>query len=190
MESTTLTVPRRLSDLSQAKVVDTETSMTEAQSYREELTKVLAQLDTLRTDLTSTQLLQEQVVEVREAKAILEAQSSVQNQQIILMEEQLAALRTERDSLVDKAQQLEATLADRPVIEEGLIERLNTELLQARQHLKLADETESNIRSELQLVNEKVQGREEDVRILLEEKIQIEAEVCCCHSSVSTPRKS
>jgi bifunctional N-acetylglucosamine-1-phosphate-uridyltransferase/glucosamine-1-phosphate-acetyltransferase GlmU-like protein len=180
----TLTLIHRLSELSRSNSADSDAEITAAKLYLDELTQVEEQLSALRSDLASSKLLQEQLFEIQGAKALLEVQASLKDQNIIRMEGQIETLGTENAVLIRKSQYLESTLADRPIIEEGLIERLTAELMEAKKNIQLANETESNFRSEMQLSNEKIHSLEENLRILAEEKIQIESEVSVSSLSV------
>jgi chromosome segregation ATPase len=149
-----------------------------ARNHRAELEKVEAQLTALRTDQASIQLLQEQLAELREAKVVLETQSSIKDQRIFRLEEQFATIQNEKDTAMEKAQQLEADLTQRPPLDDDLVEKLRTQLRETQEKLHATEESETSLRADIEPLNENLRAVEEEMLSLMEEKGRIEQEVC------------
>jgi chromosome segregation ATPase len=163
--------------LSNARITDADADLISARNHRTELEKVEAQLTALRTDQTSIQLLQKQLAELREVKVVLETQSSVKDQRISSLEDQFAAIRKEKDAVMEKAQQLEADLIQRPPLDDGLVEKLRTQLRETQEKLHATEESETSLRAEIEPLNENLRAAEEKMLTLIEEKGRIEQEV-------------
>lgn len=140
--------------------------------------KLSGQLVALKADVLSSQSLQTQLVELREAKATSDERSGAKDLQINDLNEQLRRLQEVKNTLVEKLNQVEAQLCEHasgPSGEE--FESVKQELEEVKRKLETADETETTLRTELGTLQESIQAKEGQINSVTRQRLESERKV-------------
>lgn len=138
-------------------------------------TKLSEQLIALKADILTTQSLQTQITELREAKVTSEERNGAKDLQINDLINQLSQLQEAKNSLTEKLDQLEARISEqtaRPSSEE--LEGAKQDLDVAKRKLDAAEETEMTLRAELDALKESVQLKEGEIKSMTIQKLESE----------------
>lgn len=140
--------------------------------------KLLEQLATFQADVLSTQSLQTQLGEFREAKATSDERSSAKDRQIDDLNEQLGRLQEAKNALIEKLGQAEAQLCEHTSGPSG--EEFNSvkqELEEAQRKLETADETETTLRTDIEMLEESILVKEGQIDAITKQKLESERKV-------------
>jgi chromosome segregation ATPase len=139
--------------------------------------KLSEQLFAFKADILSTQSLQTQIANLREAKAMSDERSGVKDHQIINLNEQLSRLQETGNTLSEKLNQAEAQLCEHTGPSDEEFEGVKQELEEAKRKLEAADETEMSLQTELDTVKESIKLKEGEINSITKHKLESERKV-------------
>lgn len=140
--------------------------------------RLTEQLATFKADVLSTQSLQTQLGELREAKATIKERCGAKDRHINDLNEQLRQLQEVKTALLEKLNQAEAQLCEHtsgPSDEE--FESTKQELEEAQRKLEMADEMETTLRTEIETLQESIQAKEGQINAITKQKLESERKV-------------
>ncbi|TID13230.1 hypothetical protein E2P81_ATG10083 [Venturia nashicola] len=165
----------RMSELQLSCTSDSPEVVINAQVALDLEQKLTEQLLSLKSDVLSTQSLQTQLGQLREAKATSDERGGAKDQQISDLNEQLGRLQEAKNTLIERLNQAEAQLREHtsgPSDEE--FESVKQELGEAQRKLETADETEKTLRTEIETLQESIQAKEGRINAIAEQKLESE----------------
>jgi chromosome segregation ATPase len=139
--------------------------------------KLFEQLVALKADTLSTQSLQTQIAELREAKATSDERSGAKDREINNLNEQLGQLQKVENTLTKKLNQVEAQLCEHTDPSDEEFEGTKQELEEAKRKLKTADETKAALGTELDALKESIKLKEGEVNSIIKQKLDSERKV-------------
>ncbi|QDS72441.1 hypothetical protein FKW77_009324 [Venturia effusa] len=165
----------RINELQSASTSDSPEVARNAKAALD-LEKTLSeQLSALKADVVSTQTLQTQLAELREAKATSDERGKAKDRQINDLNEQLSRLQVAKNALTEKLNVAEAQLCEHTCGSSSEdFESIKQELEEARSKLVTADETEAAFKKELETLRESIQAKESQINTITQQKIEAE----------------
>lgn len=175
---TTHSMVNRMSELQIASSSDSPEVAINAKVALDLEKKLSEQLVALKADVLSTQSLQTQLAELREAKATSDDRCGAKDGQINDLNEQLGRLQEAKNTLVEKLNKVEAQLCEHTSCPSGEeFESVKQELEEVKRKLETADETETTLRTELETLQESVQAKEGLINSVTMQKLESERKV-------------
>ena len=139
--------------------------------------KLSEQLIALKANILSTQSFQNQIAELREAKATSEQRSRAKDRQINDLKEQLGRLHELESTLTEKLNQAEAQLCEHIGPSDEEFEGVKQHLDEAKRQLETAGESETTLRTELDALKETITLKEGEINSITKQKLESERKV-------------